>query len=123
MTETNERKIDLVISEILRLGVILSSILVAVGGVALLAQNGSVPFVENSYEMELRSIPGIVSLVGQGKPEGIIQLGVLVLLATPFMRVAFAGLAFLKEKDFVYVTIALLVLSGLGYSLLFSSIH
>lgn len=115
-----ERKVDLMISNILRGGVILSSVIVAIGTAGLLAQYWNRPFVQNMYDKELRSIPSILRLVADGKPEAIIELGVLVLLSTPLLRVAFAGLAFLKQKDYVYVAIALLVLSGLGYSLLFS---
>ncbi len=118
----DERKIDLAISNILRLGVILSSLLVAVGGAIMLAQEGHHVFVDGKFDTELRSIPGIIDLVRRGKAEGVIQLGVVVLLATPFMRVAFAALAFLKERDYVYVAIALTVLSGLTYSLFYHSL-
>jgi uncharacterized membrane protein len=118
-----DRKIDLVISDILRAGVIISSLLVLVGGAALLAERWHQPFVESTYDLQLRSIGGIFSLVSTGKPEGIIQLGILVLLSTPFIRVAFAAVAFLRQRDYVYVVIALIVLAGLGYSLLFTEGH
>ncbi len=115
----DERMIDLAISNILRFGVIVSSLLVVVGGAVMLAKEGNHPYVEGKFDMELRSISGILDLVQKGNPEGVIQLGVVVLLATPFMRVAFAAYAFLQERDYKYVVIALTVLSGLTYSLFY----
>jgi uncharacterized membrane protein len=119
-TAKNERDIDIAISHILRLGVLLSSVLCAIGGAGLIAQDWDKPTHIDAFDDQLKSIHGILELVSQGHPEGIIQLGVLVLISTPILRVAFAGLAFLKERDYVYVAIAFLVLSGLIYGLLFS---
>lgn len=117
----SDRAIDLVISNILRGGVLLSSILVCVGMIGFMSRNWSDPFTEAEFAKGLNSIAGVMSQVSDGEPAAIVQLGILVLLSTPFLRVAFAAVAFLKQRDWVYVAIALLVLSGLGYSLLFSS--
>jgi uncharacterized membrane protein len=119
MTE-KQRDIDLAVSAILRAGVLLSSILCAVGGIGLMLQDWGRPSHFDAFDEELKSIPTIAQLAWQGHPEGIIQLGVIVLVATPIVRVAFTAIAFLIEKDYVYVAIALLVLGGLMYSLLFS---
>jgi uncharacterized membrane protein len=119
MTET-QRDIDVAISNILRVGVLLASIFCLVGGIGLTLQDWGKPVHYDNFDNQLKTIPGIIELVRQGHPEGIIQLGVLILLSTPILRVAFAAIAFLKEKDYIYVAIALLVLGGLVYSLLFS---
>jgi uncharacterized membrane protein len=50
----------------------------------------------------------------------IIQLGLLLLIATPVARVAFSAVAFAIEHDYMYVVITLIVLAILSYSL-FSS--
>ena len=44
--------------------------------------------------------------------------GILMLIATPVARVAFSIFVFLEEHDFLYVTIAALVLLILLYSLI-----
>lgn len=119
MTE-EQRDIDVAISNILRLGVLLSSLFCLVGGIGLTLQDWSKPVHYDAFDNQLKTIPGIFELVKEGHPEGIIQLGVLILLSTPILRVAFAAIAFLKEKDYVYVALAVLVLSGLMYSLLFA---
>jgi len=48
---------------------------------------------------------------------GLIQLGLLLLIATPMARVAFSVIGFALEKDWLYVGITLLVLALLIYSL------
>jgi uncharacterized membrane protein len=48
----------------------------------------------------------------------MIQLGLLLLIATPIARVIGAGLIFAGERDWLYTAIAGLVLALLLYSLL-----
>lgn len=48
---------------------------------------------------------------------GIIQFGVLLLIATPIIRVTFSVLAFARQRDRVYVVVTLIVLVVLLYSL------
>ncbi|MGA2430426.1 MAG: DUF1634 domain-containing protein, partial [Candidatus Acidiferrum sp.] len=66
---------------------------------------------------ELRTISGIFheALAFQGR--GLIQLGLLVLIATPVARVAFSFFAFLYERDWTYVLVTVFVLGLLIYSL------
>ena len=47
----------------------------------------------------------------------IIQLGLLLLIATPVARVLFSAIAFAIERDYMYVVITLIVLAILLYSL------
>jgi uncharacterized membrane protein len=46
----------------------------------------------------------------------IIRLGVLLLIATPIMRVAFCVYSFAMQKDKIYVLISTIVLTVLLYS-------
>ena len=48
---------------------------------------------------------------------GLIQLGLLLLIATPVARVAFSVIGFALEKDWMYVVITLIVLALLVFSL------
>ena len=52
-----------------------------------------------------------------GRPRGLIQFGLLLLIATPVARVAFSVFGFTQERDWVYVVITLIVLALLVYSL------
>ncbi len=66
---------------------------------------------------DLRSVPGILRDVAQWNAPGIVQLGLLLLMATPVARVAFSVFAFACQKDKIYVLVTLIVLSVLAYSL------
>ena len=48
---------------------------------------------------------------------GLIQLGLLFLIATPIARVVFSVVGFLRQRDWTYVGITLVVLALLSYSL------
>ena len=65
----------------------------------------------------LRTVPGVVKEVFDFRGRGIIQLGLLLLIATPVARVAFSLVAFALERDRLYVIVLLIVLAVLVYSL------
>ncbi len=49
----------------------------------------------------------------------MIQLGLLLLIATPVARVGCSVVGFLRERDPTYVVLTLIVLSVLLYTLIF----
>lgn len=114
------RDVELYIGKLLRYGVMISCAITLFGGIIyLFQQNGSMPDYTPTasndtftgvavYLRELSTIlPRALSLDGAA----IIQVGVLVLIATPVLRVAFSAIAFLIEKDYMYVVITLIVLA------------
>jgi uncharacterized membrane protein len=66
---------------------------------------------------DLRSVSGIIADARALSGRGIIQLGLLLLVATPVARVTFSVAAFALRRDRTYVVITLIVLSVLGFSL------
>jgi uncharacterized membrane protein len=54
--------------------------------------------------------------IATGDPATIIQLGVLLLIATPVARVGFALVAFAIERDKLYIAVSLTVLAVLLFS-------
>jgi uncharacterized membrane protein len=116
----SDRQIDDIIGALLRIGVVASSVVVLLGGILyLLHHGGSVPHysVFQGEPSDLRSLWGIAHDVLQFNSRGIIQFGLLLLIATPIVRVAFAALAFALQRDRTYVTVTLIVLALLLYSL------
>lgn len=65
----------------------------------------------------MRSIGGILRNSMQERGRGLIQLGLVLLLATPVARVAFSVVAFSLEHDRFYVPVTLVVLAVLLYSI------
>ena len=85
-----------------------------------LVRHGAEPprFAQFRSEPEnLRTIAGILEQVFAFHGRGIIQLGLLMLIATPILRVAFATYAFSRMRDWRYVVVSLIVLALLCYSL------
>jgi uncharacterized membrane protein len=109
-----------VMGTLLITGVIISAALVVFGGIIYLYQNGfSYPHFKTfrSEPSSLRSVKQIIKGVGQLDSLSIIQLGLLLLIATPVSRVIFSIIGFLFEKDYLYVIISLIVLIILAYSI------
>ncbi|MFB2876363.1 DUF1634 domain-containing protein [Floridanema aerugineum] len=116
-----EQQLELLLSNLLKYGVFLASAVVLVGGILYLIRHGTEPAdyrVFHGVPSEFRSPEGVINAVLAGSRRGIIQLGLLILVATPIVRVAISFLAFLRQRDYVYVVVTLLVLSGLIYSMI-----
>lgn len=117
---TDER-LEIIIGQLLRIGVGISAAVVLAGGILYLAKYGSQPINYGNFHgepRELRTISGIVRGVGAGHARAIMQFGLLLLIATPVARVALAAFGFLRERDHRYVVITLIVLGVLLYSIL-----
>jgi uncharacterized membrane protein len=119
-----DRRMDLVIGNLLRSGVVLSALIVLFGAVIYLVRHGHSPTEYRVFRGEpsdLRSVRGILrdAIALQGR--GIIQLGLLFLIATPVARVAFSIFGFAGEHDRMYVVVSSIVLLVLAYSLIGST--
>jgi uncharacterized membrane protein len=116
----NDQRIEIIIGTLLRTGVILAAAVVLFGGVVYLLRHGreAPHYVTFSGEPQsLKSPSDIMHGVLQFRAQAIIQLGLLLLIATPVARVAFSAVAFAIEHDHMYVVITLIVLVVLSYSL------
>jgi uncharacterized membrane protein len=122
MTERGdaEKRMDEIMGRLLRTGVILAAVFVLAGGVVYLAQHPTVAdyHVFHGEPAELRTVSGILHEALALHGPGLIQFGLLILIATPIARVAFSTLAFLYQRDWTYVAVTLVVLGLLIYSLL-----
>ena len=119
-----DRRLEDVIGNLLRAGVLLAALVVLAGGILYLIHQGRLPADYRIFQGEptdLRQIGGIFreSMALHGR--GIIQFGLLLLIATPVARVAFSIFGFAAERDRMYVVFALIVLLILLYSLVGSS--
>jgi uncharacterized membrane protein len=115
--------IESVMGTLLITGVIISATLILIGGVFYLSQMGfSIPHFTTfiGEPSHLRSVKQIVSGAFHFDSLSIIQLGILILIATPISRVIFSVIGFFFEKDYLYVIISLIVLGIIAYSI-FSS--
>lgn len=111
---------DAVISGLLRLGVTCATLVVLVGGVIYLFHHGSnVPNYKifRGEPHTLTALAGIFDRATLLSGRGVIQVGLLILVATPVIRVAFSVFAFAAQRDWTYTAVTLLVLGLLLASL------
>jgi uncharacterized membrane protein len=119
-----DQKIENIVGNLLRAGVLLSAVVVLCGGILYLIQYGRAPADYRIFRGEptdLKSVNGIVRYALALHSRGIIQLGLLLLIATPVARVAFSIFGFAEEKDRLYVAFTVMVLLILLYSLIGSA--
>jgi uncharacterized membrane protein len=123
-------QMEMIVSYVLRYGVLLSFAIVLLGsvwffvsgraGYADLGTSGKsvvqklVSFQSGSGTATWPTTPGgTFSGLGQGKPYAVIAFGLLVLIATPVLRVAVTVFTFLWERDRLYALITAYVLTML----------
>ena len=115
-----DQRMDQIMAVLLRSGVLLAASLVFIGGIVYLSRH-DLPAINyrvfQGEPQELRTVGGILHEAAKFHGRGLIQLGLLVLIATPVARVLFSVVAFLYERDWTYVAITVIVLALLSYSL------
>jgi uncharacterized membrane protein len=114
-------RLGVILSNLLKYGVWLATATVLLGGILYLIRHGMEPVNYHIFHGEpdmFRSPAGVVDAVLSGRRRGIVQLGLLFLIATPVLRVLVSFIFFIKQRDIPYVMITGLVISGLLYSLL-----
>jgi uncharacterized membrane protein len=114
-----------VLGNLLRWGVLISAAVVAAGGCVYLARHAHEPADYRMFRgepSEFRTIPGVFQSVRNGRGRGLIQLGLLLLIATPIVRVFLSIVGFAIERDRLYVVFTVIVLIVLLYSFLGSGI-
>jgi uncharacterized membrane protein len=123
-TEWTDERVESTMGTLLRSGVLLATVLVAGGAVLFLARHhGEHPNyrVFRGEPAELRGVVGIVEDALRPSGRGIIQLGLVALIATPVARVVFSLAVFVIQRDKVFVLVTLTVLLLLLYSLFWAS--
>lgn len=119
-----DKKIENILGNLLRAGVGLSAAIVFCGAVIYLSRHGHATASYRVFEGEpsdLHSLHGIVREAMALNGRGIIQLGLLFLIATPVARVIFSIWGFAEERDHMYVFFTVIVLAILLFSLIGSS--
>jgi uncharacterized membrane protein len=115
-----DRRIEVIIGNLLRTGVLLSACVVLVGAGVYLKRHAFEPaeyHVFSGEPSDFRTVSGILHSVAQGRGRGLIQLGLLLLIATPVARVFFSLGGFAIEGDRMYVVFTAIVLAILLYSI------
>ena len=108
----SDQRIENIVGRLLQTGVLTSAIVVLIGAGIYLSRHATEPVGYNVFHgepVEYRTIWGILHGVATWRGRGFIQLGLLLLIATPVARVAFSVWGFAEEKDTMYIGFTLIV--------------
>lgn len=114
-----DKEIEVILGNLLRIGVVVSGSVVALGAAIYLLRHG---FEMPTYHMFNPAASGFSNFGDLFKgliafeSVAIIELGILLLIATPVLRVLFSVFAFAYEKDYMYVFFTVIVLLILIFS-------
>ena len=117
----SDHAVEQVVGRLLQVGVLVAALVVAIGGAMLLVQHGHAVADFSLFRGEsslLRSIGAIAGAALAGDARAITQAGIVLLIATPVARVAFTLVAFILQRDRVYVALSATVLVLLLYGLI-----
>jgi uncharacterized membrane protein len=126
MNLRDPESMNVVIGKVLRYGVILSGAIILLGAIGLVTTNG-LSDVSGMLTYNPNAVPhdnldvslsGLVHGLVTFSAFSWIELGVIVLIATPVSRVVISVLLFAAERDRLYVLITAVVLALLLFSML-----
>ena len=114
----DDRTMERWISHVLRGGVLIAAAVIAVGVALFLIHGPGAGAPRTRAELTGKRGPRVATSVGQVlrdvrdlRPLGIIQLRLLALILTPMTRVAMTLALFLRQRDWIFVTITAAVLT------------
>jgi uncharacterized membrane protein len=116
-----DRSIERSVSVLLIVGVVTAGSVTLLGAVVFLMHHWSETVNFRTFHSQPRVdriITEIVPEAFRGRARSIIQLGMLLLIATPVVRVAFSLFGFAMERDRRYTATTAIVLLVLLYSLI-----
>ena len=108
-----DQKVERIVGVLLQTGVLLSILVALIGMTLYLGRAGRqvADFqVFRGEPFDLRGASAIVAAALAGRREAVIQLGVVILIATPIARVLLSLVAFALQRDRTYVVVTLIVL-------------
>ena len=120
LSRWNDERVERILGTLLQTGVIISGIVVLIGGMLYAVRYGRMPVNYQNFDPERASLRGLREVATDalhGDGRAIIQFGLLLLIATPVSRVLFSIIAFALEGDRLYVGLTLIVFVILLYSL------
>jgi uncharacterized membrane protein len=123
----SDERVEQIVGNLLRTGVLLSALVVVLGGALYLFHEGARPAREHHVfrgePQQLRGPLYILRDAWKGNSDAVIAGGLLLLIATPIFRVLFSVMAFAFQRDRTYVAVTLVVLGVLLYSLFSGHLH
>ena len=116
-----EERVEQMVGNLLRIGVLFAAAVTLLGGIAFMIHHGALTPDHSVFRGQpemLSSLTGVLAGAIALEPAAIVQLGIVLLIATPVARVLLTLIAFAIQRDWMYVLISAIVLVLLAYSLI-----
>jgi uncharacterized membrane protein len=116
----DDRRLETIVGRLLRAGVLLAAAVVGAGGALYLVGHHSDSANYRHFAAggpAIQTLSGIIHSASRLNGEGLMQIGLVLLILTPVARVAMLVVGFLLEKDRLYTVVSLIVLLILAFSL------
>jgi uncharacterized membrane protein len=117
----DDKRLEIIIGRLLQTGVLLAAAVVIAGGALYLVRHHSNPASYRRFVAggpAIQTLPGIIESAAHFNGEGLMQIGLVLLILTPVARVAMAVAGFFLERDRLYTVVSLIVLLILAFSLI-----
>ncbi len=118
MSSLTDKEMEIEIGLMLRIGVSVSAAVVFLGGILYLIHGTALPDYAHFRADRLTTVASVFHGLAGLNPSSVIALGILLLIATPVVRVVFCVVGFARQRDRLYVGVSTLVLAILIYSLM-----
>jgi uncharacterized membrane protein len=118
--KVDDKDVEQIMGNLLRYGVTLSAVVVFIGALFYLHQHGHELPNYKAFLGEPKRITQVKEIwetAFEGRGRSIIQLGLLILIATPIARIVFSIIGYTLERDYLYIVITLIVFSVILFSL------
>lgn len=118
------KPMESLIGYVMRTGLWISVIIVLIGGVLYLLQNGSQFIHYQTLQHDTKSSVTLLDILRGSfsfSPVSLVWLGLLILVLTQVIRVALTVVLFIVERDFIFACISGLILIILIYSIFWRS--
>lgn len=106
---------------LLRAGVVLACAVMLIGGVLFMFRHAEeTPSYRTFHGVTdgLSSVRGILRDARTGSARGLIQFSMLLMIATPVVRVVFAVYGFARQRNWLFTAVSVVVLGLLAWGLL-----
>ena len=113
------QQFEQIIANLLRVGVSVAACVVLLNGICYLVGHGREHASYSAFQPAVYSFRDIEQGVSTGNCIAMIELGLLLLIATPVLRVAVSFVEFLREHDYRFAFLTIFVLVILLGSLIF----